>query len=67
MRRPWSNQKRDERMCEALVELYRLRCQMQIAAFEEELRRDSAAVRRALDEAFWKIDRQIEQREGRQP
>jgi phage gp36-like protein len=54
-------------MCEALVELYRLRCQMQLAAFEEELRRDSATVRRALDEAFWKIDRQIEQREGRQP
>ena len=49
MRRPWGSQEPDERVCEALVELYRLRAQMRLAAFKEELRRDSATVRRALD------------------
>ena len=67
MRRPWANQDPDERVCEALVELYQLRCQMQLAAFKEELRRDAATVRRALDEVVWKMGREIEQREGRQP
>lgn len=64
MRRPWPKQDSDEHVCRALVELYQLRCQMQLASFKDELRRDSAAARRALDEAFWKIDRQIERREG---
>jgi len=67
MRRHGSNEEPDERVCEALVELSQLRCQMQLAAFKEELRRDAATVRRALDEVFWKMDREIEQREGRQP
>jgi hypothetical protein len=56
----------DEGLCEALVELYRLRNQKRVASFEQEVRRDGGTVRRALDEAFWKIDRQIEARERRQ-
>jgi hypothetical protein len=57
----------DELMCDALLELYRLRCHMRLAAFKEELRRDSATVRRALDEVFWKMDREIDRREGGRP
>jgi hypothetical protein len=53
----------DDRLCGALVELYELRCQMRLAAFKADLQRDAATMRRALDEVFWKIDRQIEQRE----
>jgi hypothetical protein len=64
MRPPWASRNLDDQMCKALVGLYRLRAQMRLAAFKEELQRDSATVRRALDEAFWKIDRQIEQRKG---
>jgi hypothetical protein len=67
MASPAENHEADERLCAALVELYQLRCQMRVAAFKDELRRDAAIVRRALDEVFWKIDRQIEQREGKQP
>jgi hypothetical protein len=52
----------DDLVCDALLELYRLRCHMRVREFKEELRRDAATVRRALDEVFWKI----EQREGRQ-
>jgi hypothetical protein len=46
---------------QVLVELYRLRCQIRVSEFKEELRRDAAVVRRALDEVF----REIERREGR--
>lgn len=57
----------DEQLCHVLLTLYELSCQMCLAAFKEELRRDAATARRALDEVFWKIDRDIEQREGGQP
>ena len=43
---------------QVVVELYRLRCQMRVSEFKEELRRDAATVRRALDEVFWKMDQQ---------
>lgn len=54
---------RDELPCDVLAELHRLRCQVQLAAFEDELRRDAATMRRELDEGFWKMER----REGRRP
>jgi hypothetical protein len=44
-----------------LVELYRLRCHIQVSEFKDELRRDAATVRWALDEVF----REIERQEGR--
>jgi hypothetical protein len=47
---------------QVVVELYRLRCQIQVSEFKEELRRDAATVRRALDAVFREIDR----REGAQ-
>jgi hypothetical protein len=43
---------------QVLVELYRLRCQVRVSEFKEELRRDAATVRRALDEVFRELDRQ---------
>ena len=47
---------------QVVVELYRLRCLIQVSEFKEELRRDAATVRRALDAVFREIDR----REGAQ-
>ena len=46
---------------QVVVELYRLRCQIQVSEFKDELRRDAATIRRALDQVFREIDR----REGR--
>jgi hypothetical protein len=46
---------------QVVVELYRLRRQIQVSEFKQELRRDAATVRRALDQVFREIDR----REGR--
>jgi hypothetical protein len=43
---------------QVLVELYRLRCQVRVSEFKEELRRDAAIVRHALDEVFRELDRQ---------
>ena len=47
---------------QVVVELYRLRCLIQVSEFKEELRQDAATVRRALDAVFREIDR----REGAQ-
>ncbi len=63
MRRDRSTVQRDELPCNVLMELHRLRCQMQLATFKEELRRDAATMRRELDEGFWKMER----REGGRP
>lgn len=63
MRRNRSTVQRDELPCNVLMELHRLRCQMQLTAFKEELRRDAATMRRELDEGFWKTER----REGGRP
>ncbi len=46
---------------QVVVELYRLRRQIQVSEFKQELRRDAATVRQALDQVFREIDR----REGR--
>ena len=43
---------------QVLVELYRLRCKIQVSEFKDELRRDAATVRWALDEVFREIERQ---------
>lgn len=63
MRRDRSTVQRGELPCNVLMELHRLRCQMQLATFKEELRRDAATMRRELDERFWKTER----REGERP
>jgi hypothetical protein len=42
---------------QVVVELYRLRRHIQVSEFKEELRRDAATVRRALDAVFQEIDR----------
>lgn len=41
---------------QVVVALYRLRCQIQVSDFKEELRRDADTVRRALDAVFQEID-----------
>ncbi len=43
---------------QVVVELYRLRRQIQVSEFKAELRRDAAIVRHALDEVFRELDRQ---------
>lgn len=63
MRRDPLMAQRDELPCNVHMELHRLRCQIQLAAFKDELRRDAATMRRELDEGFWKMER----REGRRP
>ena len=42
---------------QVVLELYRLRCQIQVSAFKEELRQEAATIRRALDAVFQEIDR----------
>jgi hypothetical protein len=43
---------------QVLVELYQLRCQIRISNFKEELRREAATVRRALNAVFQEIEHQ---------
>jgi hypothetical protein len=42
---------------QVVVELYGLRRQIEVSEFKDELRRDAATVRRALDSVFREIDR----------
>jgi hypothetical protein len=43
---------------QVVVVLYGLRRQIEVSEFKDELRRDAATVRRALDAVFREIDRQ---------
>lgn len=52
-----NNEQPRELPSDALAERHRFHCKMSLIDFKDELRRDAATVRWALDEVFREIDR----------